>query len=55
MNNLQELIKNEIKKNLKVKMTSDYNGYVEASLLYNGEIISRNGCFIDIDSNPLDE
>ena len=55
MNNHQEFIKNEIKKNLKVKITSDYNGYVEAELLQDGEIISRNGIFITTDSNPLDE
>ena len=42
---LSELIKNEIKDNFKVKVTSlDYRGNIKVELLYNGEIISSDTC-----------
>lgn len=53
--NFQELIKNDIINNLKIKITSDYNGYVEAKLLYNGEVISEDTCQINTDYNSLNE
>lgn len=53
--NLADLVKAEIKKNLRIRVTTDYDGYVEAKLLYKGEVISDSTCQVTTDSNPLDE
>ena len=53
--NLSELIKNEIKNNLKIKVSADYGGYVNVGLLYDGEVISSDSCQVDTDFNSLDE
>ena len=52
--NLVEMLENELKNNLKVKITSDYGGYVEVNLLYKGEVIDSDVCQITTDFNPLD-
>lgn len=44
VSNLNELIRNEIKNNFKVKVTKDDGGNVEVKLLYNGEVISSDMC-----------
>lgn len=53
--NLQELIKNEIIKNLNIKITSEDGGYVTVDLLYNDEVINSDWCKVNMDYNPLDE
>ena len=53
--NLSELIKNEIKNNFKVKVSTDYGGYVNVELLYDGEVISSDVCQVITDFNSLDE
>ena len=50
-----EMLENELKKNLKLKITSDYGGYVEVNLLYKGEVIDSDVCQVTTDFNPLDE
>ena len=52
--NIEKIIEEEIKKNLKIKVTTDYYGYVNVELLYKGEIISEDTCKVTTDSNPLD-
>lgn len=54
-NNIQELIKNEIINNLRIQITSDYNGYVNIELLYKDEVISDSTCQVTTNPNPLDE
>lgn len=39
---LKKFIKNEIVKNLKIKLTTEYDGYIEAKLLYKGKTISED-------------
>ena len=51
----RELIENEVINNLRIKITTDYDGYVEAELLYKGKVISDDTCQVSTDSNPLDE
>ena len=53
--NFAEMLKNELKNNLKVKITSDYGGYVEVNLLYKGEVIDSDACQVINDFNPLVE
>ena len=53
--NFAEMLEKEIKNNLKVKITSDYGGYVEVNLLYKGEVIDSDVCQVTTDFNPLDE
>lgn len=51
--NLKELIENEIKDNLKVKIRSEDGGCVVVELLYKNEVIDSDW-MVDIDLNPLD-
>ena len=52
--NLKELIENEIKDNLKVKIRPEDGGYVVVELLYKDEVIDSDW-MVDLDLNPLDE
>ena len=52
--NLKELIENEIKENLRVKIRSENGGYVVVELLYKNEVIDSDW-MVDLDLNPLDE
>lgn len=49
-----EMLENELKKNLKVKIKSDYGGYVEVNLLYKGQVIDSDYCDVITNYNPLD-
>ena len=51
--NIAEIVKNEIKNNLKLKVTAAYGGYVQVDLLYNGEVIDSSG-MVDKDLNPYE-
>ena len=51
---IKKIIEEEIKKNLRIKVTTDYDGYVEVKLLYKGDTISEGTCQVTTDSNPLD-
>lgn len=57
MNNISitDVIKDIIKNNLKIKATSNYNGYIDIELLYDDEIIDSSTCQVTTYSNPLDE
>lgn len=52
--NLKELIENEIKDNLKVKIRPEDGGYVVVELLYKDEVIDSDW-MVDIGLNSLDE
>ena len=49
-----EMLENELKKNLKVKIKSDYGGFVAVDLVYNGKVIDSDDCQVTTDFNPLD-
>lgn len=51
---IKKIIEEEIKKNLRIKVTADYYGYVNVELLYKGDTISEDTCKVTTDSNPLD-
>lgn len=55
ISNFAEMLEKEIKNNLKVKITSDYGGYVEVNILYKGEVIDSDVCQVTTDFNTLDE
>lgn len=52
---IEKIIEEEIKKNLNIKITTDYYGYVNVELLYKNMIISVDDCQVTTDSNPLDD
>lgn len=54
-NNIEKIIEEEIKKNLRIKITTDYYGYVNVELLYKDAVISIDDCLVTTNSNPLDE
>ena len=48
-----DFIEEEIKKNLRIRITADYDGWVQAKLLYKGEIIDEDTCQVITDSPTL--
>ena len=54
ISNFAEMLENEIKNNLKVRIKSDYGGYVEVNLLYKGEVIDSDVCQVITDFDPLE-
>ena len=52
---ITDVIEYIIKNNLKIQVTSNYNGYIDIKLLYDDEIIDSDSCQITTNDNPLDE
>lgn len=50
---IKKIIEEEIKKNLRIKVTADYYGYVNVELLYKNAVISEDDCQVTTDSYPL--
>lgn len=52
---ITDVIKDIIKNNLKIRVTTNYNGYVDIALLYDEEIIDSDSCQITTNNDPLNE
>ena len=52
---IKNIIKNTIKNNLKIRITADYNCYIDVELLYNDEVIDSSTCKVIISHNTLEE
>lgn len=51
--NIAEIVKNEIKNNLKLKVTAAYGGYVVVELLYKDEVIDSDW-MVDLEHSPYE-
>jgi hypothetical protein len=51
---ISDIIKEELKKHLRVHINTDYLGYVEVELRYDNEVIDNASSQVITDVNPLD-